>query len=350
MNSSGISLVQRSIAAALFALALPGAASAADALVVSGWGGAWKDLIATTVGNKFTEETGIPVEIVTGGTMDRLAKAKFAGADPETDITLTTEHVAWMYASDNLLAKPDMAKMPNTKTLFPAAVTGSGCLGLFSYVYSIVYRTDLLPGATFASWRDLWKPEYKNMIGMPDFDPSHIITVSAKLSDASVQDWKKGDVNPVAEAEAEHQGVLSSTDFRQPGNDGARHYTPVEIMLSGNYYYLKENGVAVAMAIPQEGAIAGVNCIGINAGTKKMDAALKFIDIAFRPEIQGALAKAMKLGPMTSNAQVPADIAALPGILTTTEQWSKTIVIDPKQRAALLPEWRTWFTENMVRK
>jgi putative spermidine/putrescine transport system substrate-binding protein len=347
VNSSGINLVQRSIAAALFVLTLPGAASAADALVVSGWGGAWKDLIATTVGNKFTEETGIPVEIVTGGTMDRLAKAKFAGADPETDITLTTEHVAWMYASDNLLAKPDMAKMPNTKTLFPAAVTGSGCLGLFSYVYSIVYRTDLLPSASFASWRDLWKPEYKNMIGMPDFDPSHIITVSAKLSDASVQDWKKG--GDLLQKLRPNVKAFYSTDAASQ-EMMARGDTPVEIMLSGNYYYLKDNGVAVAMAIPKEGAIAGVNCIGINAGTKKMDAALKFIDIAFRPEIQGALAKAMKLGPMTSNAQVPADIAALPGILTTTEQWSKTIVIDPKQRAALLPEWRTWFTENMVRK
>jgi putative spermidine/putrescine transport system substrate-binding protein len=344
---SCIASIRRTLAAACLVSLAPGVANAADALLVSGWGGAWKDLIQSTVAAEFTKETGIPVEIVTGGTMDRLAKAKFAGPDPETDVTLTTEHVAWMYASDKLLAQPDMAKMPNTKTLFPAAVTGSGCLGLFSYVYSIVYRTDLLPNASFASWKDLWKPEYKDSIGMPDFDPSHIIVVSAKLEGAPPQDWKKGtdlllklkpNIKAFYSTDAASQEMMSRGD------------TPVQIMLSGNYYYLKKNGVAVNMAIPEEGAVAGINCIGINAGTKKMDAAQKFIDIAFRPDMQGAIAKAMQVGPMTSNAEVPKDIAALPGILTTEEQWKKTIVINPKLRAELLPEWRTWFTDNMVRK
>ncbi|MBV9859544.1 MAG: ABC transporter substrate-binding protein [Alphaproteobacteria bacterium] len=320
---------------------------AEDKLVVSSWGGPWKDLIQNTVAAAFTKETGMPVDIVTGGTMDRLAKAKFAGNDPESDVTLTTEQVAWLYASDNLLLQPDLAKLPNAKTLFPQAVTGSGCVGLFSFVYSIVYRKDLVPNASFASWQDLWNPAYADKVGVPDFDPSNMIAVAAKLSGVEITDWRKAtdlllklkpNVKSYYSTDAQTQEMMVRGD------------TPVEVMLSGNYYYLKKNGTAVEMPIPKEGAVAGVDCVAINKGTKHEAAAMKFLDIAFRPEIQGAIATTMQVGPMTSNAAIPADFANLPGILTTADQWSKMIVIDPKLRAKLLPEWRAWFTENMARK
>ena len=57
---------------ALFALAMAVPAQAQDKLVISIWGGSWRDLVAETVARKFTKETGVPVEFITGGTMDRL--------------------------------------------------------------------------------------------------------------------------------------------------------------------------------------------------------------------------------------------------------------------------------------
>jgi putative spermidine/putrescine transport system substrate-binding protein len=328
---------------ALFAVC----ASAADKLVVSSWGGAWKDLIEQTVAATFTKETGIPVEFVTGGTVDRLAKAKVNGSNPESDVTLTTEHVAWLYASDNLLLPLDMSKLPHAKTLFREAVTGSNCLGQYSYVYSIVYRPDLVPNSDFASWKDLWNPAYKGKIGLPDFDPSHIIVVSARLSGSDAEHWQKGTAL-LRELKPNIRSFYSTDAVSQ--EKVANGETPIQVMLSGNYYYLKKQNVNVRMAMPKEGAVAGVNCIAINNGTKMADAAYKFLDIAFRPDVQGAIAKKMLVGPMTSDAQVPEDVAKLPGIFTTQEQWRNAIVIDPKVRAKLLPEWRTWFTENMVRK
>ena len=66
---------------AFFALALGFPAQAQDKLVVSIWGGSWRDLVAETVAKKFTQETGVPVDFITGGTIDRLNKAKTL-ADP----------------------------------------------------------------------------------------------------------------------------------------------------------------------------------------------------------------------------------------------------------------------------
>ena len=64
------------------ALAFPPAAQ--DKLVVSIWGGSWRDLVAETVAKKFTQETGVAVEFITGGTIDRLNKAKLAKGNPES--------------------------------------------------------------------------------------------------------------------------------------------------------------------------------------------------------------------------------------------------------------------------
>jgi putative spermidine/putrescine transport system substrate-binding protein len=160
-----------------------GHAMAADKLIVSTWGGGFKDLIDETIAKAFTKETGVEVQFVTGGTIDRLNKAKLAGGSPETDVTFTTAHVGYLYANSGLFEKLDMSKIPNAANLVQQAKVSPYHLGVWGYVYTIGYRPDLVPkGETFASWNDLWKPELKGTLALPDWDPSHIIAVAAKLS------------------------------------------------------------------------------------------------------------------------------------------------------------------------
>src|SRR5258708_540771 len=143
---------------ALAALAA-GPASAAEKLVVSTWGGSFRDLIADTIAKKFTAETGVEVEYITGGTIDRLNKAKLAKGAPESDITFTTAHVGWLYATDGLFEELDTTKIPNAKNLADEARISPFHLGAWAYVYTIGYRADLLGGMKFESWEELWKPE-----------------------------------------------------------------------------------------------------------------------------------------------------------------------------------------------
>jgi hypothetical protein len=76
--------------AALALLMVPMQATAQDKLVVSVWGGSWRDMVDNLIGKKFTAATGVPVEYITGGTIDRLNKEKLAKGNPESDITFTT--------------------------------------------------------------------------------------------------------------------------------------------------------------------------------------------------------------------------------------------------------------------
>src|SRR5216684_6626633 len=164
---------------ALFALLISAPVQAQDKLVVSVWGGSWRDMVAEIIGKKFTAETGVSVEFITGGTIDRLNKEKLAKGNPESDITFTTSHVGWLYANDGLYETLDLSKVPNAKNLVAQAKISPFHIGTWAYVYTIGYRSDLIKDMKFESWADLWKPEVKGKLAAPDFDPSHLIVVAA---------------------------------------------------------------------------------------------------------------------------------------------------------------------------
>jgi putative spermidine/putrescine transport system substrate-binding protein len=84
-------------------------------------------------------------------------------------------------------------------------------------------------------------------------------------------------------------------------------------------------------------------------GSKKVDLAYKFINIMFDPAMQAEVATLKKGSPVVSNAKLNPEIAKLPGVFSTPEQWkSQAIIIDHKLRAAKTAEWRKWFAENIM--
>ena len=327
------------------ALALTLPAQAQDKLVVSIWGGSWRDLVKDTVAQRFTKETGVPVEFVTGGTIDRLNKAKLTKDSPESDITFTTSHVGWLYVNDGLYEKLDLSKIPNAKYLAEEARISPYHLGSWAYVYTIGYRSDLIKDIKFNTWNDLWNPELKGKIAAPDFDPSHIIVVSAILSGGDAAHWETGEAKLKAlkpNFKAFYTNDANSQQLLATGE------TPVQVVLSMNAYYMIGQGIPITVTIPKEGGVLGVDTVAIMKGSKKAELAYTFINDLYDPEVQAEIAKQKKGSPAVLNAKLDPDIAELPGVFSTAAQWKKQINIDPKLRAEKTAEWRKWFAENIM--
>jgi len=337
------------ICTAIGALALlfsPLTAMAQEKLVVSVWGGSWRDMVAEIIGKKFTAETGVQVEYITGGTIDRLNKEKLAKGNPESDLTFTTSHVGWLYANDGLYEQLDLSKVPNAKNLVQQAKISPYHIGTWAYVYTIGSRSDLMKGVTFTSWADLWKPELKGKLAAPDFDPSHLITVAAMLSGGDASTWEKGqsklkELKPNFKAfytnDANSQQLLANGE------------TPVQVVLSMNAHFMVSEGVPLTVVIPKEGAILGIDTVAIMKGTKKADLAYKFINTVLDPAIQAEVAKIKKGSPVVTDAKVDPEVAKRPGVFTTADQWkTQAIIIDHKLRAEKTAEWRKWFAENIM--
>ena len=327
-------------------LLAPMRATAQEKLVISVWGGSWRDMVANIIAKKFTAETGVQVEFITGGTIDRLNKEKLAKGNPESDITFTTSHVGWLYANDGLFETLDLSKVPNAKNLVAQAKISPYHIGTWAYVYTIGYRPDLMKGVTFTSWADLWKPEVKGKLASPDFDPSHIIVVSALLAGGDAATWEKGqaklrELKPSFKAfytnDANSQALISNGE------------TPVQVILSMNAHYMATEGVPIQLVMPKEGAVLGIDVVAIMKGSKKAELAYKFINIALDPQVQAEVAKFKKGSPVVLDAKLDPAIAALPGVFTTADQWNKqAIIIDHKLRAEKTAEWRKWFAENIM--
>jgi putative spermidine/putrescine transport system substrate-binding protein len=336
------------ILVALLTLPLVPPARAQNALVVSVWGGNWKDTVDKVVGKAFTAKTGIPVEFEVGGTIDRLAKARVAKGSPLVDLNFTTTHVARLYISDGLYEKLDMAKIPNSKEIAREAIRSEYHLGSWAYVYTVVYRPDLVK-EEIAKWSDLWNPALKGKIAMPDFDPSHIITIAALMEGGNETTWQKGQERLKAlkpSIVAFFSTDAQSQDLMKTGQ------APVQVMLSVNAYHLQEQGIAVKLVQPRDyPGIVGIDTMAVMAGTKKADAALQFINLALSKEIQSELVKALRAGPVNTGASVPPALAGQPGIFVTPAQWKERgYIMNDEVRAKNLPAWREWFTANIVKK
>jgi putative spermidine/putrescine transport system substrate-binding protein len=332
--------------AALLSLARP--AAAAEPLVISTWGGNWKDTVERVVAKPFTAKTGIPVEFEVGGTLDRLAKARVAKGAPLVDITLTTTHVGRLYISDGLFEKLDMAKLPNARELAREALRSDHHVGVWAYVYTIAYRPDLVK-MDIAKWADLWDPQLKGKVGMPDFDPSHIITISALLEGGNEINWEKGQER--LKRLKPNIAAFFATDARSQDLMKTGE-APVQVMLSINAFHLIEQGMNVKVVSPTDrGGIVGIDTIAVMAGTKKSDAAHQFVNFALSKDIQEQLAATFKAGPTNLKATVPAKLKGQPGVFTTAAEWKeRAYIMNDEARAKTLPAWKEWFNANIVAK
>jgi putative spermidine/putrescine transport system substrate-binding protein len=328
-------------------LGLAPAAHAADPLVISTWGGNWKDAVEKVIAKPFTAKTGIPVEFEVGGTIDRLAKARVAKGNPLVDLTLTTTHVGRLYIADGLAQPLDMGKIPSAREIAREAVRSEQHLGVWSYVYTIAYRPDLVK-EEITRWSDLWNPSLKGKIAMPDFDPSHIITIAALMEGGNELTWQKGQERLLKlkpSIAAFFSTDAQSQDLMKTGQ------APVQVMLSVNAYHLIEQGMNVKVVQPRDyPGIVGIDTMMVMAGTKKAAAAHQFIDVALSKDIQTQLVEALKAGPVNSGAAVPAKLRGQPGIFGSAAEWrEKGYIMNDEARAKTLPAWREWFTANVVK-
>ena len=341
-------LVSTALIAALALLLAAPPAHAQNALVVSVWGGNWKDTVEKVIGKAFTARTGIPVEYEVGGTIDRLAKARVAKGNPLVDLNFTTTHVARLYISDGLYGKLDMAKLPNSREIAKEAFRSDFHVGSWAYVYTIAYRPDLVK-EEITKWADLWKPSLKGKIALPDFDPSHIITIAALMEGGNEVNWQKGEsrLKQLKDSVAAFYSTdAQSQDLMKTGQG------PVQVMLSVNAYHLQEQGIAVKLVQPSDyPGVVGIDTMAVMAGSTKADAAHQFINLALSKEIQTELVKALRAGPVNTGATVAANLRGQPGIFLSAAEWKdRGYIMNDEARAKNLPGWREWFTANIVKK
>ncbi|HEX2891177.1 ABC transporter substrate-binding protein [Vineibacter terrae] len=294
-------ILVRSAAASALAIGAPAIvrnpAAAADELVFVGFGGAYQEGQKKALFEPFERETGIKIVQTTGVELAKL-KAQVQSRNIEWDLICLPDRLRYTAQQDGLLEKLDYSRLDTADIL--AETVSEYCVGAITFCTQLTYNKQALPaGVTPAGWADFWNTAkipgrrglFSGPVNMLEF---------ALLADGVAKDK----LYPLDVARAlKSLGKLKAngvwwTQFPQAGQMLQSKEVAMTPWTRGPGLILEGQPIGVSFdgaAISYEGWV-------VPKGTKKFDAAMKFIAFALQPARQAELTKHVVFGPTNKKA------------------------------------------------
>lgn len=275
--------------------------------------------------DSFTKETGITVNVVTGGDAGELvAKAVLTAGNPEGDVLWGVDNtlmsraidaeVFSSYESANVDDLDEAAKALVSDNLLTPVDTGDVCVN-----YDKAWFADkkIDPPTTLA---DLIKPEYKNLLVTQNPNTSSpglafLLATIAKFGENSWQDyWSSLRDNGVKIVDGWTEAY--TVEFSGSSGKGSRPLVvsyasspPAEVVYSDPPVSEPPTAVVGATCFHQ------VEFAGVLRGTKNEKAARKLVDFLSGPTFQADLPLTLFVNPANTSVELPkvfTDFAAKP--------------------------------------
>lgn len=241
----------------------------------------------------FTQQTGVKVNVFQATTGKVMARIEAEAANPVVDVVISASWntAADMTKRDWLVAytSPNAAKVPDFLKTDTAVAQGVSALGIAWNTGSGTPKP--------AEWADLTKPEYKDLVNIPD--PAQSGSSFELTAALAAQDgWKlfkelKGNGAIIAGANA---------DALNPVLQGAK----AAVFGAVDYITLaaKAKGENIDVIFPASGTVIAPRPAMIMKWSKNQDDARKFIDYMLSDEGQKAVADQML---MPARTDIPAN-------------------------------------------
>lgn len=268
----------------------------------------WEKYISPKILDRWTAETGITVRQIyfdNGDERDRLL------ADPNSDIDLAVmnENVTSLYSRNGKLMEVSDKSVPSVKNSVPRwrARCAGYALPYFWGTLGIVYRADKIATPP-TSWNDLLKPlkELSGHIAMQtgydDLLTPALILGGSKVSSRDPSELKKAFERLAAQAPSvkTYDYVITSAQNATYGKD-----IYMALAYSGDQFVLSDStAFPWKYVLPKEGSVLWVDCLGVNANSKRRDDAMRFLNFINEPDVAAENAIYLSL-PTTNAAAIP---------------------------------------------
>lgn len=313
-----------------------GAAGAVDLTVIV-YGGSFEAGWKKAVIEPFeAANPDIKVRIATGLTMETVAMMRAQKADPKIDVVMMDEVGAAQAHGEGLYQTLDTATIPNMAKLYPQFRINGDPYTKFMYVSQVIAYDKRVVKTPPQSYADMWKPEYKGKISIPDINTTHgtmILMMAARNNGGSVANIEPGFA-------AIKRLKPSIVTFWNQHAQVSQLFTQGDIVMttwtSDRAQGLIDSGGNIGWTIPNDSAYLIDSTIGIAKGTKNLAAAQKYIDFVLSEKAQEANARFTYLTPVNRDAKLdPAVAAKLPAGEATlkrllTADWSAVTKERPK--------------------
>lgn len=327
-SESGMALALTGILVAICLAAGVGMASAqSNELTVTLPGGTLEKVLRKSWIEPFERKYNAKAIVTTGLTMENLAKLRAQKGNPQVDVVGFDPPGAIPAANEGLLEQLDPERIPNMKDHYPWAIQKDRY-----YVTQWLSNQVLAYNTKFIkeppkSWADLWKPEYKGKVLLPDISTSHGVFFISIISKMQTGSDLYNTEAAFARLKALRPNVLtfwtSHDQVAQLLNSGEVWLVP---WTSDRALTQVAAKAPVGVTVPKEGAIYFTSHLGMARGTKNKALAEKYIDVAISAEAQLMNAQEAFLGP--ANAKVKLD-----GYL------AKNLAYGEQLKALVAPDW-----------
>ena len=268
--------------AALFtvAFALP---ASAEELIVATFGGTFVDNSKKCHAAAFEKATGATVKYVLGSSVQTAAKLRAAGARAEFDVAYMDSQIVKQAKAEGLLQPLEPAKIAHWNDIYEACRDKDGYwVGMMFAGTTIAYNTNLVKEPP-TSWADLWKPEFKGKLAIPDISGTsgqQFLMAAARLHGGSIENIDPG-FEAIKKLRPNVQMMYTQPDQLIPLFE--RGDIVVAVWYTDRTGAAAAKGVPVAAAYPKEGAIGIVPTVSIPKASQKQELAQKYIAIAPAP-------------------------------------------------------------------
>ncbi len=284
------------LAAALLALAVP--ARAGEALRVCNW----TNYLPDSVLADFTRDTGIRVDYATYEGNEELLDRMRAPGGSGCDVVVPSSYAVQQLRNDGLLAKLDKGRLGNLKNLDPDLMGKPFDPG---NDYSIPYLwggTGILVDTSRAdprlatSWADLWRPQFKGLLLLPD-DPREVFGIALRTLGRSVNEKDPAVLGQAAGKLAALMPGVRAVDSANPKALVLSGQAAVAAMWNGEAYQAQLENPLLEFVWPKEGGIMWMDCLAVPKAAARPGEAHVFMDYLLRPEVAARIS--LELGYAT---------------------------------------------------
>lgn len=290
---------------------------------------------------------GIRIRIATGLTMQTAAMMRAQRADPRIDVVMMDEVGAAQVNAEGLFEPLTEATIPNMRDLYPQFRTAGDPYTKFMYVAQVIAYDRSRIRTPPTSFRDLWRPEYRNRVAIPDINTSHgvmLLLMAARMGGG-------GERNIAPGFTSLRELSPSLVTFWNQHAQVSQLFTQGDIWIttwtSDRAQGLIDSGGNIGWVIPQEGGYIIDSTIGISRGTRRLEAAQRYVNYVLSPEAQAANARFTYLTPVNRRVQLPEDVARK---LPAGEQTlNRLLTADWDYVNTVRPEWTDRWNREITR-
>lgn len=342
-------LSRRAIAAALAAsIALPAMMAPAFAqdfkgktLVVGVWGGDIERLLRQNVVDPLEAETGAKVELVLGGTGDRLARIYAEKANPTMDIAFLNIYEAPQALKDGVVEAPD-PKSPLYTEIWDGM--NNGCYAMSLVGLGIAYNKKLVSSPP--EWADMWKPEYKGKIAVASYPGSEgdgLLGVAARLAgkdehDADAAFAKVSELKPIALTYTNLDEAFAMMDAGE---------VAMAPMISGYVLAALKQHPDIGFSFPKNpGPVLVRDMLCLVKNSPNPELAKKFAELALGVKNQTDYAEQLYFGPTNKNVKLPESVSA--DVIDTPEEVSSLLQLDWPYVITQRSDWTQRWNKDVL--